>query len=261
MTSQPEATLADASLQAEAELDLSHLPANIRQALEDLRAGKPVFIYDADGREEETDIIYWGARMEATSVRDLRQNAGGLVFLLCPHDVAEALDLPFLQDLWQELGRGKPIFEALAPTDIPYDAHSSFSVWINHRGTYTGITDRDRALTISTFARLAQQLPSLAKKSREAAVEAFGAAFRSPGHVPICVAENEPLSRRFGHTELGVALLSMGGMTPVGAGAEMMSDDGGSLEPGDAEKLAKERGLTFLSGAEIIGAWRSQEQQ
>ncbi len=237
------------------------LLSKLARAIADLKAGKPVFIYDADGREEETDIIYWGPRVDAETVRTLRSRAGGLVFILCPHEAAEALSLPFIQDLWEELARGQPLFEAIVANDIPYDSRSSFSLWINHRGTFTGITDNDRAMTISTFAKLAGQAPELAARSHEAAIEAFGAAFRSPGHVPICVSTPEPLTTRFGHTELGVALLKLGGMNPVGAGAEMMADDGEALKPEEAKSIAKERGLTFLTGAEIIEAWRSQSQQ
>ena len=35
--------------------------------------------------------------------------------------------------------------------EVPYDRknRSSFSLWVNHRDTFTGITDNDRALTIN----------------------------------------------------------------------------------------------------------------
>ena len=277
-TNQPEATLADevdatdttvaidgtSSAGSSSAIDLSrlsgqaHLTPRLRQAISDLQAGRPVYIYDADGREEETDIIYWGPKVDASAVRTLRSQAGGLVFILCPHEAARAFQLPFLQDIFAELAKGQPLFEAITANDIPYDSRSSFSLWINHRGTFTGITDDDRALTISTFAKLAGQAPDLAARSHEAAIEAFGAAFRSPGHVPICVSTEKPLTTRYGHTELGVALLKLGGLNPVGAGAEIMGDDGKALSREAAEGQAEERGLTFLSGAEIIEAWRAR---
>jgi len=236
----------------------AHLSPKLVQAIMDLQAGRPVYIYDADGREEETDIIYWGPKVDAESVRVLRSQAGGLVFILAPHEAGEAFQLPFLQDIFEELAKGQPIFEAIVANDIPYDSRSSFSLWINHRGTFTGITDNDRALTISTFAKLAGQAPELARRSHEAAIEAFGAAFRSPGHVPLCVSTEKPLTSRYGHTELGVALLKLGGLNPVGAGAEMMGDEGEARPREEAERMAQERGLTFLTGAEIIEAWRAR---
>ena len=269
---QPEATLADkaalddgtSSDSPSDTSDLSsltyqaHLSSKLVQAITDLQAGKPAYIFDAEGREEETDIIYWAPKVDAEAVRVLRSQAGGLVFILCPHEAAEAFQLPFLQDIFEELARGQPLFEAIVANDIPYDSRSSFSLWINHRGTFTGITDNDRALTISTFAKLAGQAPELADRSHEAAIEAFGAAFRSPGHVPICVSTERPLTSRYGHTELGVALLKLGGLNPVGAGAEMMGDDGKALDREAAQRIATERGLTFLTGAEIIEAWRAR---
>ena len=36
----------------------------------------------------------------------------------------------------------------------PYGDHPTFSISINHYQTYTGITDKDRALTISEMANI-----------------------------------------------------------------------------------------------------------
>ena len=36
----------------------------------------------------------------------------------------------------------------------PYGDHPTFSISINHKQTYTGITDRDRALTIKEMSTL-----------------------------------------------------------------------------------------------------------
>jgi 3,4-dihydroxy 2-butanone 4-phosphate synthase len=88
------------------------------------------------------------------------------------------------------------------------------------------------------------------------AVALFGQNYRSPGHVPICVASEQPLKSRFGHTELSVALLTMAGMTPVAVGCEMMSDDGGSLSRDEAKAYADSLGAPFLEGSQIIERWR-----
>ncbi|HID73817.1 MAG TPA: 3,4-dihydroxy-2-butanone-4-phosphate synthase, partial [Thermoplasmata archaeon] len=63
-----------------------------------------------------------------------------------------------------------------------------------------------------------------------------------------------PLETRFGHTELGVALTSMAGVTPVAVGCEMMTE-GTALPKEDARSYAEEHGLVFLEGAEIVEAW------
>ena len=84
----------------------------------------------------------------------------------------------------------------------------------------------------------------------------FGKEFRSPGHVPICVASKGLLNERKGHTELVVALLKMAGITPAGSGCEIMGDNGKALTKAKAEQYADENDLVFLEGKEIVKVWK-----
>jgi 3,4-dihydroxy 2-butanone 4-phosphate synthase len=137
--------------------------------------------------------------------------------------------------------------------DIPYDNKSSFSLYINHRKTFTGITDKDRSLTMKSFADLTKNFNKIDSNK---AMEKLGEEFRSPGHVPICVASKDILKERFGHTELVIAMMIMAGLTPVGSGCEMMGDDGNALSKKEAIAYAKKNNLIFLEGNEIIKAWK-----
>jgi 3,4-dihydroxy 2-butanone 4-phosphate synthase len=157
-----------------------------------------------------------------------------------------------MADVLMEAAAKYDVLQAFVPDDIPYDTKSSFSVTINHRETFTGITDKDRALTISRFGMLAEEANGMDTTD---AIPLFGRNFRSPGHVPICVASERPLEKRFGHTELSVALLTMAGLTPVAVGCEMMADDGGSLPRGEAKAYAERHGAPFLEGRQIIERW------
>jgi 3,4-dihydroxy 2-butanone 4-phosphate synthase len=141
----------------------------------------------------------------------------------------------------------------LAPNDIPYDTKSAFSITINHRRTFTGITDRDRAMTTSEFARLAKY--ALGNGSTEAREE-FGRNFRSPGHVHLLNASQHLLTARRGHTELCTALINMSRLTPSATICEMMGDDGNALSKAKAKEYAQGHDLCFLEGGEIIEAWR-----
>ena len=38
--------------------------------------------------------------------------------------------------------------------DLQYDSRSAFTLSLNHRDTFTGITDRDRSLTTRRFSEL-----------------------------------------------------------------------------------------------------------
>ena len=61
-----------------------------------LRAGEPLLLYDAPGREGETDIVFAARHATPERVRLLRQRGGGLVFIAVAHDAAERLGLPFM---------------------------------------------------------------------------------------------------------------------------------------------------------------------
>jgi len=215
-----------------------------------LRAGEPLLLYDAPGREGETDIVFAARHATPERVRLLRQRGGGLVFIAVAHDAAERLGLPFMDAVLDSAATDFPALSALRAHDLPYDSRSSFSLWLNARDTYTGITDRDRARTVAAFGELAAT-----GLEPDAAQLLLGERFRSPGHVPVCVAHPDGLAGRQGHTELMVALAEMAGLPPVTFGCEMLADDGGRLPPEAAAAWAEAGGHPFLEGHEIVAAW------
>ena len=225
----------------------------VDEAMKAFREGRFVFVYDADGREEETDFFLPAQTTTGAHVRQMRQEGGGLIFLMVGNGVATKIGLPFMADILMEAAAKYEVLQAFVPDDIPYDTKSSFSVTINHRATFTGITDKDRALTISEFGKLAVEAEHMGS---EEAISLYGRNFRAPGHIPICVASEQPLKTRFGHTELSVALLLMTGLPPVAVGCEMMAEDGGSLSREDARAYAESQGAPFLEGKQIIERWR-----
>jgi len=190
----------------------------VERALNALRRGLPVLVYDADGREEETDIVVPACFIKPEHVRMMRRDAGGLICAALHPGIAERLELPFLTEVLGAAAESFPVLRKLEPKDIPYDERSSFSITVNHRRTFTGITDIDRALTLRELARLAECNGDIR--------EEFGRNFRSPGHVPLLRAHERLLAGRRGHTELSVALLELAGLTPVAAICEMMADSG-----------------------------------
>lgn len=146
-----------------------------------------------------------------------------------------------------------PVMRDLIPNDIPYDVKSAFGITINHRRTFTGITDDDRALTVKEFASLAKR--ALTSEDGWAKRE-FGKNFRAPGHIHLLNTSERILETRFGHTELATALTIMAGLVPSATICEMMGDDGKALSKTGASELARSLGLTFLVGADIVEAWR-----
>jgi len=231
------------------------LPPLIERAAQALREGRFVCIFDADNRERETDLVMAAEFTKFEDVRRMRLDGGGLIFLMVHSKFSEKFGLPFLADLFYKEGGRWPVLKELIPNDIPYDTKSSFSITINHRKTFTGVTDRDRALTISEFARLSKEIDS-PDITPVRAQRMLGEVFRAPGHIPICASSKELLTTRHGHTELSTALLTMAGLIPVAVGSEMMSnEDGGSLPKEKTRAYAEKNGLVFLEGKEIIEAW------
>jgi len=210
-------------------------------------------IYDNDKREGETDFVIASQFASPKSIKTMRRDGGGLIFLMTSKKVADRLQLPFLAELYTDINDKYPVLKELVPNDIPYDTKSSFSLCINHRGTFTGITDNDRSLTMRKFSELINRTEDL---DSESAIKELGKEFRSPGHVPICVASKNLLNERKGHTELVIALLQMAGLTLAGSGCEIMGNNGRALSKKDTQDYAKRNNLVFLEGKDILEAWK-----
>lgn len=223
-------------------------------ALEDAVAafsqGLPICVFDAEWREGETDLLFPARSATPEAIRQLRKDCGGLLFLAIGHEVAELFGLPYLQDLHthSELTKEYPVLAELITNDLQYDSRSAFTLSLNHRDTFTGITDRDRSLTTRRFAEL-----YLECVGSDDAKKRLGEEFRTPGHIPVCRETEGGLENRQGHTELAVAMARASSMEAVVIGAEMLQPDGDkALSVEDARKWAEERGIPFVSGDEIL---------
>ena len=231
----------------------------VEAAISAFQNGMPVCLFDSEKREGETDLLFPAQHAKPATMRQLRMDCGGLLFLAIGHEIGELFSLPFLQDLHTQhaLTNQFPVLNHLVTNDLRYDARSAFTLSLNHRETYTGITDHDRALTTQRFALLSAELTE-AGITGEDAQAALGKEFRTPGHIPVCRETEGGLNRRQGHTELAVGLARLAGMTPVVIGAEMLQSDGDyALSVEDARTWAEQRGIPFLEGAQLIDALNS----
>ncbi|WP_435100325.1 3,4-dihydroxy-2-butanone-4-phosphate synthase [Halarchaeum sp. P4] len=222
------------SVSADAERDEA-----VAAAVAAIERGDPVLVHDAADREGEVDLIYHAADVTPDAVARMRNDAGGLVCVALSHEVCEAFELPFLAD---ELDHPAATDESLG-----YDERASFSLTVNHRDTYTGITDDDRSLTIRELADVAADPDSVE----------FAAEFRSPGHVHLLRGAPHGLADREGHTELGLALCKAAGRPPAAVVCEMLDDEtGGALSPADARRYADEHGFVYVEGRDLLSLRR-----
>ena len=210
-------------------------PEAVERAIEAFADGRPVLVHDAADREGETDVLYPAGDVDAEAVVRLRRDAGGLLFVALPDAVAEAFDLPFRHEVVDH--------PAADVSDLAYDGRPSFSLTVNHRDTFTGITDQDRARTVA----------ALATATADPAGTDFAGEFRVPGHVHLLRAAPGLLGDRQGHTELGVALARAADTSGAVAGAEMLdAETGGALSPADARAYAERHDLPFVEGRALV---------
>ncbi len=217
--------------------DLSSLSlSNIKKGLIE---GMPLIVYDFDGREEETDMVFYAGAVTWKSINQLRKDAGGLICYVTGQEEARDLGLNFLTEEWKT----HPVYQNLIKRPS-YGDYPSFTMWVNHVSVSTGISDVDRANTI-------RELHNLLTDHVENKEQFFMKHFYAPGHVPVLASRG--LKERKGHTELVSHIAELVGLPRSMVIAEMLGD-GKSLKRANAEEYALRNNLTFLEGKDIIRA-------
>lgn len=234
-----------------------NVSSRMNGALSSLKEGKFVLIYDRDGREEETDFVIPSQLVKPGDIRRMRKDGGGLICTTLTHQAAGKLGMPFLSEIFGRMSGDIPLLGYMIPDDIPYDEISSFSLTINHRETFTGVTDNDRALTVTRFADLLDEMKNM---DDDEAPRAMGRGFRAPGHIHLLNCTEALLTKRQGHTELSTAMMVMAGLTASATICEMMGDDGNARSKDSASKYASDNEYLWLEGAEVIDAWEAYKK-
>ncbi len=218
---------------------------SLAEAIAALRAGRFVLVHDDKGRENEIDMVIAAEHIKPQHIATMRSEAGGLICLAIANEITSKLGLVFMHDMIADMGKVNPIFTKLVEGKAAYGDKPSFSISVNHRATYTGITDNDRALTISKMAEICRNINSRG-------VEDFANNFRAPGHVPILIASKRLLHDRMGHTELCVYLMQLAGLVPAVAICEMMdSVTHKALSIKSAQKYADKFDIPLIDSSEL----------
>ncbi len=219
----------------------------LQKIIQSWKINKPILLFDNPKREGEVDIMIPSEFVTPEIVNLMRKEAGGLICTALSHEVCEDIQLPFMHQLYTGITDKYPVIKGMLGHGLPYGARSSFSVNVNHINAFTGITDDDRALTISELGRFSSL------HNRE--IDIFSKKFRLPGHVPILRGADGLLKNRLGHTELGLALCELGGFSPSITMCEMMGDNGGALSINDAKDFADKNNLIYIDGQAVIDLW------
>ncbi|WP_314425524.1 GTP cyclohydrolase II [uncultured Microbacterium sp.] len=193
--------------------------ATIPEALEALRAGRPVLVADDENRENEGDVILSAELATPEWVAWTVRWSSGFICAPMPADLADNLNLP-------------PMVAASE------DARSTaYTVSVDAaEGVTTGISAHDRAHTLNVLADPQSTATSIIR----------------PGHVLPLRAVDGGVRERSGHTEAAVDLMKLAGLRPVGAIAEVVAEDGSMMRLPGLLELGARDGVPVITIEQLI---------
>jgi 3,4-dihydroxy 2-butanone 4-phosphate synthase/GTP cyclohydrolase II len=193
---------------------------SIEDAIEDIRKGKLLIVVDDEDRENEGDFICAAEKITPELVNFMAKQGRGLICTALPEERCEELDLDLMVGI---------------NTSI-HETQFTVSVDLKSRDTSTGVSARDRALTIKSLVDPATKATDLGR----------------PGHIFPLKARAKGVLRRAGHTEAVVDLTRFAGLRPGGALVEIMNDDGTMARLPDLVKIRKKFGIKIISIRDLI---------
>lgn len=191
----------------------------IKDAIDEIRQGGMVVVIDDADRENEGDLVMAAERVTPESVNFMAQQGRGLICVPMTGDQLDRLGLPQMVEVSQDTMR------------------TAFTVSVDAReNTTTGISASDRAHTILTLVD-----PQSGPKD-----------LVSPGHIFPLRAKDGGVLRRPGHTEAGVDLARMAGLTPAAVICEIMKPDGTMARLPDLVEFADRFELKMITIEDLI---------
>ena len=192
---------------------------SIETALLEIAAGRPVVVVDDEDRENEGDIIFAAEHATQALLAFTVRYSSGVNCVSMDEERADKLELPPMTAVNQDR-KG-----------------TAFTVSVDAReGISTGISAADRAHTIRLLSGPSTTAGELTR----------------PGHVFPLRARPGGVLERPGHTEAGMDLARMAGLTPVGVLVEIVNDDGTMARLPELRVFARQHGLALISIADLI---------
>lgn len=200
---------------------------SIPDAIADIKAGKPVIVADDEDRENEGDIIMAAEVATPETVNFFAKHGRGLICVPVPEETVERLKLHPMVDHNTALHGTR------------------FTVSVDAvRGTTTGISAADRAVTIRALADEASTAEDFAR----------------PGHIFPLQVQRGGVLRRAGHTEATSDLARLAGFSPVGVLCEIMDEDGTMARVPRLHEIARKHDLKLITVRDLIEYRRRTEK-
>ena len=201
--------------------------ATIREAIEDIKAGKFIIIIDDENRENEGDLVIAAEKVTPEAINFMAKQARGLICMPVNGDRLDELKIP-------------PMVQE---NTAEFSTAFTISIEAKHKVT-TGISAHDRAATVKAVINPNTKPEDLAR----------------PGHMFPIRARNGGVLVRAGHTEAIVDLAGLAGLYPAGVICEIMNEDGTMARLPQLEVIAKELGFNIVSIADLI-AYRHRHEK
>jgi 3,4-dihydroxy 2-butanone 4-phosphate synthase/GTP cyclohydrolase II len=193
--------------------------ATVVEALDALKAGKPVLVVDHRNRENEGDAIMAAQFATPEWIAWMVKHTSGFLCAPMAESLANRLELPLMTNNNQDR----------------YRTQYTVSVDAAH-GVTTGISAADRAATLRVLAD----------------PDSIPAHLIRPGHVIPLRAHPDGVFGRPGHTEATVDLLKLAGLIPVGVIAEMVSESGEMMRLAELVAVGEKENLPVISIEQIF---------
>ncbi len=193
--------------------------STIPDALDALRAGRPVIVADDENRENEGDIILSAELATPEWLAWTIRWSSGFLCAPMPAEWADRLDLPPMVAV-NEDSRGTAY-------TVSVDAADRVS---------TGISAADRSHTLNVLADPASTPSSVIR----------------PGHILPLRAVDGGVRERAGHTEAGVELMKLAGLQPVAAIGEVVAEDGSMMRLPGLLEMGEREGIPVITIEQLI---------
>ena len=192
---------------------------SVKAAITAIAEGKIVLVVDDEKRENEGDFIMAAEKATPEAIGFMIRHSSGVLCASMESPRLDKLNLP-------------PMV-----TNNQDPKGTAYSVSVDaKKGTTTGISASDRALTFRTLAHPAATADD----------------FYRPGHVfPLRYSHGGTLVRA-GHTEAAVDLCKAAGCQPVAVLCEVVHDDGSMQRMADLKVFASEHNLVLTSIQDLV---------
>ncbi len=195
--------------------------SQIRQAIDDIRAGKMVVVVDDEDRENEGDLTIAAEKVTPEIINFMARYGRGLVCLPMTGERLDELRIPLMVQDDENSARFGTAF------CVPIEAK---------QGTTTGISAADRARTVLTAIDPRTKPSDLAR----------------PGHMFPLRAVPGGVLVRSGQTEAAVDLARLAGLYPAGVICEIMNEDGTMARVPQLEAFCRAHGIGMITITDLI---------